>query len=161
MPADTSTLAASELFRGVEGEPLERLASLGRAVPAASGTTLFRLGDPAENLYVLLHGRVALTLPMQIRAVQQEVTVDDKGPGDVLGWSALVPPHRSTLAARTIIDSELFLFPAAALARALRDQPVAGLAVMTNLASVVGRRMHLVQAMWLRELQRLVATRYA
>jgi CRP-like cAMP-binding protein len=161
MRDDASLLAGSELLRGVEGATLERLLALGRAATVASGTWLFRLGDLAENVYVVLRGRIALTLPIEIRSVQQDVTVDEKGPGDVLGWSALVPPHRATLAARAIIDSELFLFPATVMARALREEPAAGLQVMGNLASVVGRRMHLVQAMWLRELQRTVAARYA
>jgi CRP-like cAMP-binding protein len=158
---DDALLAGSELLRGIDPGVLADLVALGRAATIPSGTVLFRLGDAAENVYVVLRGRIALTLPMEIRSVQQDVTVDEKGPGDVLGWSALVPPHRATLAARAIIDSELFLFPAAPMARALRDQPAAGLQVMSNLASVVGRRMHLVQAMWLRELQRTVATRYA
>jgi CRP-like cAMP-binding protein len=158
---DDALLAGSELLRGIDPGVLADLVALGRTATIPSGTSLFRLGDAAENVYVVLRGRIALTLPMEIRSAQQDVTVDEKGPGDVLGWSALVPPHRATLAARAIIDSELFLFPAAPLARALREQPAAGLQVMSNLASVVGRRMHLVQAMWLRELQRTVATRYA
>jgi CRP/FNR family cyclic AMP-dependent transcriptional regulator len=161
MRDEAALLAGSELLRGIDGPILDRLTELGRSASAPSGSALFRLGEAAENVYVVLRGRVALTLPIEIRAVQQDVTVDEKGPGDVLGWSALVPPHRATLSARAIIDSELFLFPAAAMARAMRDEPAAGLQVMSNLASVVGRRMHLVQAMWLRELQRLVATRYA
>jgi CRP/FNR family transcriptional regulator, cyclic AMP receptor protein len=161
MAGEDVMLAQSELMRGVGSETLERLSILGRRIPASSGQVLFRLGDAAENLYVILRGRVALTLPMEIRSAQQDVTVDEKGPGDVLGWSALVPPHRATLSARAIIDSELFLLPSGALGAALREHPAAGLQVMTNLASVIGRRMHLLQAMWLRELQRLVTARYA
>ena len=161
MSADRNLLASSELLRGIDGELLDRLEQAGRTLVAPSGMTLFRLGDPADNLYIVLRGRVALTLPIEIRAAQQDVTVDEKGRGDVLGWSALVPPHRSTMSAKAIIDSELFALPGEVLANALREQPAAGLEVMTNLASVIGRRMHLVQAMWLRELQRVVTARYA
>jgi CRP/FNR family transcriptional regulator, cyclic AMP receptor protein len=161
MRDDRKIIAGSELFGGVDDSALERLTAVGRLVSAPSGTMLFKLGDNAEALYVVLQGRVALRLPMQIRSVQQEITVDEKGPGDLVGWSALVPPNRSTLGARAVIDSELMLFPASALAAALREDPAAGLQVMSNLATVVGRRMHLVQAMWVRELERLVTARYA
>ncbi len=161
MAADIDTLAASELFRGIESGPLERLLALGRRAMVPSGTVLFKLGDPATILYVVAHGRVALSLPIEIRGASQGITVEEHGQGDVVGWSALVPPNRSTFSARTLIDSDLLHLPAAALQPALTAEPAVGLRLMTNLAAVVGRRMHLVQAMWLRELQRMVAARYA
>jgi CRP-like cAMP-binding protein len=161
MATELEMLAASELFRGIEAGTLERLLAVGRRTSVPSGTTLFKLGEPATSMYVIARGRVALSLPIEIRGAQQDITVDERGPGDVIAWSALVPPHLSAYAARALIDSELVQLPSAALMPALRAEPAAGMQVMTNLAAVVGRRMHLVQAMWLRELQRMVASRYA
>lgn len=161
MPVQVDVLAGVELFRGLPGAALERLAALGEPGPVPSGTALFRLGDPAERLYAIGRGRVALSLPIEVRGAQEELTVDEKGPGEIVGWSALVPPHRSTLSARALIDSELLVFAGAPLLELLGREPEVGYRVMANLGAVIGRRLHQSQAMWLRELQRSVQARYA
>lgn len=161
MPVQVDVLAGVELFRGLPGAALERLAALAEPGPVASGTALFRLGDPAERLYAIARGRVALSLPIEVRGAQEELTVDEKGPGEIVGWSALVPPHRSTLSARALIDSELLVFAGGPLLEVLGREPDLGFRVMANLGAVIGRRLHQSQAMWLRELQRSVQARYA
>ena len=40
--------------------------------------------------------------------------------------------------------------------RSLDAHPAAGYTVSLNLASVIGQRLHVFQAMWLREMQRAV-----
>lgn len=154
-------LSACELFRGVEPAALEGLRALGQATEVPSGAVLFRLGDLADQLYVVLRGRIALAMPIHVRGAEQDLTVEEKGPLEVVGWSALIPPHHATLSARALLDSALFVLPGQALQQHLASDPVVGLRVMSNLAAVVGRRLHQAQALWVRELQRTVAARYA
>ncbi len=161
MSAPVKALAAGELFRGLTSIQLEKLANLAKVMPASSGSSLFRLGDTAESLYLVSSGRVALTLPIDLEGLPQDLTVDEKGAGELVGWSALVPPHRSTLSAKVVVDSELVVFEGPALAQALAADQSCGHRVMANLSEVVGRRLHQMQAMWLRELQRLITSKFA
>ena len=59
------------------------------------------------------------------------------------------------------METELLAFPRAALLAHFEANPAVGLAVMRNVAAVVGHRLQVFQALWLREMQRMVELRYA
>src|SRR5512136_1453145 len=104
------TSAQPDLLRGLSEEETARFLALGVPTRLVSRQTLFRLGDQADKAYLVVRGRIALTLPIQIRGGEEEVLVEEKVPGETLGWSGLVPPHRFTLNATAAIDSELLGF---------------------------------------------------
>jgi CRP-like cAMP-binding protein len=149
-----------DLVHGLSTADAERLLSLGRPLALGSDQVLFELGAPADRLFLLERGRIALTLPMQLRGRTEDVVVEEKSPGQTLGWSALVPPHRLTLKARATVDSELLTFERSALLRHFAAHPGVGCAVGLNVASVIGRRLQLFQTMWLREIQRVIELRH-
>jgi CRP-like cAMP-binding protein len=66
----------------------------------------------------------------------------------------MVPPYRFTLEARAPLDAEVLAFSRAALLDYLAARPAVGQIVMRNIASVIGQRLQVFQAMWLREMQR-------
>ena len=82
-----------------EEDGRERAGARARALALPAGAVLFHLGDAADSLFLVERGRIALTLPMQVRG--QRGGRPDRGaaPGPDLGWSALIPPHRFTLKA--------------------------------------------------------------
>jgi CRP-like cAMP-binding protein len=98
---------------------------------------------------------------MRLQEKQKEVLVEERFPGDALGWSALVPPHRFTLNAVASIPSELVRLPRAALLEHLATHPAIGYRVSINLAAVIAQRLQVFQAMWLREMQRVVEFRHS
>ncbi len=102
---------------------------------------------------------MAFTMPIRIGATSHEAFVDEKGPGAVIGWSALAPPFKYTLSARAMEDTELTAFSGAELSTQLAQDPVAGVVVLMNLIALLGHRMQQTQAMWLRELQRTLDAR--
>jgi CRP/FNR family transcriptional regulator, cyclic AMP receptor protein len=150
-----------DLAVGLSEEETAGLLALGSLTRLGRGETLFRLGTAADALYVVEHGRVALTLPMHIRDGEEEVVVEEKQPGDTVGWSGLVPPHRFTLNATAAAASEVRAFPRAALLDHFRTHPAVGYVVTGNVAAVMGHRLQVFQTMWLREMQRAVEYRYA
>jgi CRP-like cAMP-binding protein len=148
-----------ELLNGLTDHEAGAIAALGSRVRLAAGDTLFPLGAPAESLFVVELGRVALTLPMQVRGREEDLLVEEALPGEMLGWSALIPPHHFTLKASASVATDLLSFPRLALAEHFAAMPHVGRTVLENVASVIGRRLQIFQAMWLREMQRALERR--
>ena len=124
-----------------------------------SGAELFHLGDVAESIYLVARGRLRLTLPMQVRSREEDVMVEERSSGQTVGWSALIPPYRFTLTATAPLETEVIALPREALHGYFAAHPATGYAVSVNLASIIGNRLQLFQAMWLREIQRMVELR--
>jgi CRP-like cAMP-binding protein len=137
----------------------DRLLSLGTRISLPRGTVLFRLGGQADSLYIVERGHLALTLPMQVLGHEQNILIEERHPGQSLGWSALIPPHKFTLTATAPFDAEVLAFDRDALAQHLVAEPSVGYVVARNVAEVVGQRLQVFQSMWLREMQRVVEMR--
>ena len=120
------------------------------------GTVLFRLGGPADSLYIVERGHLALTLPMQVLGREQNVLIEERHPGQALGWSALIPPHKFTLTATAPFDAEVLAIGRQQLLDHFANEPEVGYLVTRNVAEIVGQRLQVFQAMWLREMQRVV-----
>ncbi len=148
----------SELLKDLTPEQIQQVLVLGTPVTVPSGASLFRLGDPAERLFLITRGRITLTLPMRIRGQEEDVIVEERSSGQAVGWSALIPPYKFTLAATAPLETEVVALPRESLRRYFADNPAAGYKIALNLAVVVGHRLQLFQAMWLREMQRTVET---
>lgn len=154
------TTIPPDLLRGLSEDEVSRFLALGVPTSLAARQTLFRLGTEADRAYVVMRGRVALTLPIQIRGGEEEVLVEEKVPGETVGWSGLVPPHRFTLNATAAIGSELLAFSRQSVLDHFAAHPLVGQTISRNLAAVIGRRLQVFQTMWLREMQRAVEQRY-
>lgn len=152
------TTMQPELLEGLSQGEVNRALALGARISLASGEELFGLGSPADNLFLIERGRIRLTLPMQVRGHQEDIMVEERGPGQTVGWSALIPPYRFTLKATAPLESEVIAIPRQALQGYFADNPTTAYTVALNLAAVIGHRLQLFQAMWLREMQRMVET---
>jgi CRP/FNR family transcriptional regulator, cyclic AMP receptor protein len=151
----------AELLTGVHPRDAAAVLSLGHTVGLATGDKLFRLGDEADHLFTINRGRVALTLPMSVRDRDEDILIDERASGQTVGWSALIPPHRFTLTATALAETEVVALPRTALVQYFTDNPAVGYAVTRNVASVIGQRLQVFQAMWLREMQRVVKLSHA
>lgn len=110
----------------------------------------------------LADSRIRLTLPMQIRGREEDIFVEERSPGQTVGWSALIPPHRFTLTATAaLLEAEVIALPRETLREYFAANPAAGYKITLNLAVVIGHRLQLFQTMWLREMQRTVEVRSA
>jgi len=146
----------SELLKDLTAEEVQRILALGTRVAVPSGASLFKLGDPAERLFLIERGRIRLTLPMQVRGSEEDVVVEERTAGQTVGWSALIPPHKFTLAATAPLETEVIALSREELRKHFAAHPIVGYKFTLNLAVVIGHRLQLFQAMWLREMQRMV-----
>ncbi|TAK17381.1 MAG: cyclic nucleotide-binding domain-containing protein, partial [Acidobacteria bacterium] len=128
----------------------------GTKVTLPRGAVLFELGAPADSVYIVTGSRLSLTLPMMVGGREEHVLIEERQTGQALGWSALIPPHRFTLTASAPFGAEVLQIPREALAHHLKLRPEIGYLVMRNVAEIIGQRLQVFQAMWLREMQRVV-----
>ncbi|MBL8290305.1 MAG: cyclic nucleotide-binding domain-containing protein [Bryobacterales bacterium] len=145
-----------ELFNGLPDDEVARALSLGARVSLRTGAELFAIGTDADRIFIVERGRIKLTLPMQVRGQVEDVLVEEMGPGQTVGWSALIPPFRFTLKATAPVETEVIALSREALREMFADDPAAGYAITLNVAAVIGQRLQLFQTMWLREMQRTV-----
>ena len=155
------TYAQPDLLEGLSPEDAKEVMALGERLVLSSGAALFHLGEDAGALHVIQRGRIKLTLPMQVRGREEQVMVEERTPGQTVGWSALIPPYRFTLTATAQLETEVVTLSREALLAHFVARPSAAQQISLNLASVIGQRLQLFQTMWLREMQRTVELRYA
>jgi CRP/FNR family transcriptional regulator, cyclic AMP receptor protein len=150
-----------DLLTGLSPEEASEVMGLGRPLSLAAGEVLFRLGQPADEIYLVARGRIALTLPILIQDREEDFLVEERTTGETMGWSGLIPPHKFTLKASAAVPSELLAFHRPGLLEHFAARPTVGYAVTRNVAAVMGHRLQVFQTMWLREMQRAVESRYA
>ena len=128
--------------------------ALGDELTLPAETRFITLGEEADKFYLIRQGRVALTKPISLRGEERDVLLEEKDPGNTVGWSAFVPPYRFTLNARTVVNTVLIAIPRAALRELILRDPKIGVTVNANVAKMIGMRLLTVQTMWVRAMQR-------
>lgn len=126
------------LFSGLAPEHVALLAGCGRNVRFAAGARILREGRPADRFFLVRKGRVAIqtTVPGRGTAV-----IETLGPGDVLGWSWLVPPYRWHFDAEALEDVAATSFDGACLRAKFEADPALGYELMRRFAQVIVDRL--------------------
>lgn len=102
------------------------------------GDILFKEGDEAVSFGIVRRGRVALGVLVPERGEMTILTVE---PGDVIGWSAVCPPFRSTSTGHALEPVDVVEFEGAALRGVLRSDPRLASVVYPRLLQAVARRL--------------------
>ncbi len=104
----------------------------------AAEDLLAKEGSVAEVFYVVLEGKVALEIGA---ADNPHLTVQTVGPGEVLGWSWLVPPHRWRFDARALKPTRATALHAEVLRRTLAGHPAWGYQFLVRFMPVLAERL--------------------
>ena len=96
---EADVLAAVPLFAGLTSADRAELATAARPVTVQGTGWLFRQGDADDGLYVVVSGRVELSIDGK--------TVRIVGPGEALGEMALLTAGTRSASARAMRDAEL------------------------------------------------------
>jgi len=131
-----------------------RLAAVGVLAEVPEGHVLIQEGARCEVLGVLVAGRVAIRLGLPGLEDRTILTIE---PGDVFGWSAVLPPSIATSTCVTVTPSRVILFDGVDLLSALEADPELAAAVYHRLLVVVARRLSATRVQLL-DLYRAAAT---
>jgi CRP/FNR family cyclic AMP-dependent transcriptional regulator len=84
-------VSAHPLLAGLPGDAVDQVAGCARNVAVRSGQLLLAEGEPADTLFLLRRGRVAIEIYSPGRG---PIVVETLGPGAAVGWSWMFPPYR-------------------------------------------------------------------
>ncbi len=132
------TFASHDFLRGLDQQHLMRLASGVRPFSMTPGGYLARQDGPAETFYLIQSGRVEI---LSRKEDSDRVVVETVGPGEVVGWSWLLPPHRWQFDCRAVDQVQGLAFDAEWLRELCEQDHELGYHLLKHLLAVVARRL--------------------
>ena len=131
-------LAVCSAFAPLSDEQRTRLAHLARIVEFEPSAALLREGEPAVGCWLIRSGRVALETAAPAGG---PIVVQTLGPGELVGWSWLAPPHRWHFSATATTRVEAIEFDTDAV-RAIADaDPTLGYPLALGLTQTLLNRL--------------------
>ena len=117
------TLEGLRFLNNVSSEHVARLADVAKLRDFKTGAVVFREGDEATSVYLVVAGKVSLEICAPSVGCKRILTT---GPGEVLAWSALLDDARLTATARTMDECQLVEFDATRLLALFDENPQLG-----------------------------------
>ena len=141
-------------FAGLEHEHIVMLANVAEEMKIEAGEYLFHEGDQLDHFYMVLEGAAAIVVEIPASNVDhklaeqftgemktREVVISAIGPGEVFGWSALVPPHDATTSGKATTPCRVIAFDTQELLRIFVEQCDFGYLMIQKMAQVVRERL--------------------
>jgi CRP/FNR family cyclic AMP-dependent transcriptional regulator len=131
-------LASHPFFTGLDAGSIAELAGCAHNEHIRAGQYLFREGGPAEQFYVVMHGRIALEL---FSPGGGPHVVESAGQGEVLDWPWLIPPYQWFFDARAVEPTSVVSLDSACLRRKSEADPRLGYDLIQRVAQVMSQRL--------------------
>lgn len=135
--------AGFPLCDGLPDSDLDHLESAARPAGFAAGERIFEQDQPATACWLVARGRVAIDSSVPGR---DPVLIQTLGPGDVLGWSWLVPPYRWHFGAVAVEATTAIELDAGTLRALAEAHPDFGYRLATGLLQVTVDRLQATRA---------------
>jgi CRP-like cAMP-binding protein len=119
--AHEDLLAQTEFFAAAPPDVLEVIVAAGSERRLVRGDLLFREGDAADALYVVLTGRVAIAIANPID--HRETVVSLMEPGDLFGEMAMLDDGPRSAMARALETSTVLAIPFSPVVDAFQSDP--------------------------------------
>lgn len=133
-----SSIDATWFGAGLSEASQARLADIAREYEAPVRTRLLRETEETRELSLLLRGRVSLSEHVPGRGSVTLLTVE---PGDVFGWSAVIPPFRATSTVTAIEPVQVIAFDGPRLRAVLRSDAQLAAGIYQQVLEAVVRRL--------------------
>ena len=137
---DLSTqLAEHPFLEGMEKDLIEKLVGCVEGVfHFAEDEVLFRSGGEARRCFLIAEGEVAIEIHSPGAGSRIVQTV---ARGQVLGWSWLFEPYRTSFDARVLTPVKSIVLDGEKLRACMNDHPDLGFAMMVRYAKLIGGRL--------------------
>lgn len=136
----TELLAEFDLFKEVSRDTLKEVAAIGETIKVRKDDLVFREGEKADKLHLLVSGSIALRVNLTSRPESVTVSFVSR-PHQTLGWSGVISPNHYTATALCEEDSELVAIPSDKFMQILDDHPEDGYKIMFRIATIISDRL--------------------
>ena len=126
----------TDLFRGISKDFVKKVMDITVKESRRQDDYLFQAGDPANHSYVLLKGRVDLS----IGEIGHVVFVVSR-PGEAFGWSSIIGRDVYTASAQCKAPTRLLKMERNEFQRILENDPANGFIFFKRLAGILGNRL--------------------
>lgn len=126
------------IFKNWPEKALREIIPLVKKNSFAKGEIIVEENRPARYLFVLARGEVAISVKWRSGELVTEVV---KKKGDILGWSALVPPQKYTASAKGLQEGQVLVIKGRDLERYLKKRPALGWLLGQRLAALISSRL--------------------
>ena len=117
---------------------LEQIAKIAQIRDLKNGDIVFRQGDAAQFIYLLVFGSVSLEICAAGAGCKQILTL---APGELLGWSSVLEQLAYTARARAVADTRLVEINVAQLLAMCDRDPQFGYKLMRQVAMALAKRL--------------------
>ena len=131
-------IVESPVFEGLGAPELALIAGCASNVVFDAGDRLFREGDQADAFFLVRHGIVALDTYVPNTG---QLTIETVGPGEIVGWSWLLPPYRWHFTGRAIEPVRAVHFDGACLRGKCDEDRALGYELLTRFSHVLVSRL--------------------
>lgn len=132
------TLRLANIFEGLADDQLARVAKIAHEETIEPGKIIFKENDEAQDLYVVLEGRVAILIDI---GGGKQTMVDTVTKGEPFAWSALVPPYMLTASAKTVERTRVLVMPGKEMHEFCLEDCRMCYTIMENLARTISTRL--------------------
>ena len=126
----------SDFFMGMGRDFTMEVMDVAERLSQQEKDILFQEGDPAKHFYVLLKGRVKLSLGDNgptVYMVQQ--------PGEIIGWSGLIGRDTYSASGECMEETNLLKFDRDVFLKILKKYPQNEALLFKRLAEMLGKRL--------------------
>ena len=143
METPERTLAHHPFLAGLDRRCLGQLARLASPKSFPAHHVIFHEGDPANECYLICEGKVGIETAL---LGCDGIVIQTLGPGEVLGWSWLLPPHECHYSARALEATEAVALDGRALRKRCEEDHDLGYEMMKRFALVIVQRLAATRA---------------
>ena len=125
-----------DMFWGMSKDFVKEIMNIAATKAHKAGEWLFHEGDPANAFYVLLKGRIKLTL-----GETGHIVYVVSNAGEAFGWSSLIGRESFSASAECMAESKLLIWDKDKLQNILEKNPTNSLLLYKRLAELLGNRL--------------------
>ncbi len=126
----------AHLFKDMSPETANEISKITVEESYEPGTFVFETGAPARHFYILIEGRVRLSI-----GTQSEITYTVSIPGEAFGWTGLVDRPTYTATAQCVFHSKVVKIDNEKLIKILEKDTASGMIFFRRLAGAVVQRL--------------------
>ncbi len=134
-----AALRGITFLQAVSDDLIKKLAEHSRIVAVSEGDVIFRQGEPARAIYLVIQGKVSLETCAAAVGCKRILTA---GASDLLGWSPILEQDRFTATARSLEPTHLVEIDGERIARMCEQYPQLGYEFMKRVALALAKRLN-------------------